>query len=142
MSRVDGDQLEERLAARAAARLPPALRGRVLAGIDRALGQGAPSANFFMTQFLPIAAALLVCANLLLSLFPKSNHGALEPSPAVQSTESFGRAAPLPPGVTEYEVQRLSFLLHANAGSARSPALPAPVLRRLLNEESSTWITP
>jgi hypothetical protein len=142
MSRVDGDQLEERLAERAASSLPPALRGRVLAGIDRALGRAEPRPHIFMTQVLPIAAALLVCANLLLFLLPKSNHGTLEHSAVVQSPESFGRAATLPPGVTEYEVQRLSFLLHANAGSTRSPALSTPLLRRLLHEESSSWITP
>ena len=142
MSQVDGDQLEQRLAARAASSLPPALRGRVLAGVDRALTQVEVSPNSFMNQLLPVAAAVFVCANLLLCLIPKSSRIALEPSAAVQPTESFARTAPLPPGVTEYEIQRLSFLLHANAGSTRSPALPTPLLRRLLHEESSSWITP
>ena len=141
MSRVDGDQLEQRLAARGAASLPPALRGRVLAGIDRALGQCEPS-NPVLTQVLPMAAAVLVCANLLLSLFSNTSRGALEPLASIKSPGAFGRGATLPPGVTESEIQRVSFLLHANASSIKSPALPTPVLRRLLNEDTSAWITP
>jgi hypothetical protein len=142
MNRVDGDQLEQRLAGRAASSLPPALRGRVLAGVDRALGQAEGPPNAFMTQVLPIAAAVLVCANLLLALIQNSSHGALERNASVPPTESFARTAPLPPEVTEYEIQRLSFLLHANAGPTRSHPLPTLLLRRLLSEESSSWITP
>jgi hypothetical protein len=142
MSRIDPDELERRLAARVGPTLPPGLRGRVLADIHRVLEQRERAPLSFIRYALPAAAAVLVCVNLCQSLFPSSSHRSWDHTLIAPGAEPLARSLRLPPGVSEGEVQQLSFLLCANSRAAKPPALSQPLLQTLLREESSSWNSP
>ncbi len=137
MRRSDLDDLEQRLAARMQPALPPELRLRVLAGVHRALVQPERTLAGFITYVLPAAAAVLVCANLFLSLLIESGGKSWNRPPTIHEVEPFALAGALPPGVSEREVQKLALVQRLSDRWVRPPTVPASVLRALLQEESS-----
>lgn len=142
MTHVDSNELERRLAARTLPAMPPALRTQVLAEVRHALERSANSPGDFMTYAMPAAAGVLVCANLLLTLFSPWRIPGQSQQVVTDSTEPFAFHASLLPGESRADLQKLDLTLRASGRLVRPSALPAPVLRSLLREESSSWITP
>ena len=130
------DALERRLAARQRAELPSELRTRVLAEVRRALEKSNEQRDF-LSYAMPVAAGFLICANLLLGLFPFRSD-----IDRPRSIDALAKDSSQPFGASERELQEAIFLVRSKTGVTRLPSLRAPELRGLLQQETSSWITP
>jgi hypothetical protein len=132
---MNPDELEARLAARVPIAVPPELRGRVLASIQR--GQRAASKPHRVgAQVLALAAAMLVSVNLLLS--PPADLERLlgYRERAERLPEPLAMPVYLLPGISEEEIRRLTFLLRLSRRSNPAPVFSSVFQPDLLHRGS------
>ncbi len=140
MKPIESKQLEQMLTAGAVSTLPDEFRTRVLTEVSRALVRSSIRPESWMTYFLPTAAAALVVANLIWSLFLASASVPLDhPSPQ-QFATPFAATAALSPITSDVELRRLDALLRVHRQRpAHLPPMSTAILRTNRNEESVKW---